>query len=86
MRGRVLAIPEEEGVAEDAFGVVCARLVEAVHVELPDEAVDLVVAEVAGEHDLLELVDVLDHELEAGGRPVCDLVELFVLRLNWFYL
>ncbi len=44
----LLSIFEEEGMAEYAFGVVCAWLVEAVHVELPDEAVDLVVSEVSG--------------------------------------
>ena len=52
---------------------------EAVHVELPDEAVDLVVSEVSRKHDLLEFVDVFDDELDARGGPVCDLIELFVL-------
>lgn len=62
---KVLSILEEKGMAEDALGVVCAGLVEAVHVELSDKAVDFVVAEVSGEHDLLELVDVLYHELDS---------------------
>jgi triphosphoribosyl-dephospho-CoA synthetase len=66
-------------VAEDALGVVGARLVEAVHVELADEAVDLVVAEVAGEDELLEAVDVLDDELLARGCPEGDLAELLIL-------
>ena len=52
---------------------------ESVHVELPDEAVDLVVSKVSREDDLLEFVDVFDDELDSRGRPVCDLVELFVL-------
>jgi hypothetical protein len=53
--------------------------VEAVHVELADKAVDFVVAEVSGEDDLLELVDILDDKLDSGWRPVGDFIELIVL-------
>lgn len=66
-------------MAEHALGVVCTGLMETVHVQLSDEAVDLVVAEVAREDNLLELVDVFDDELNARWRPVCDFIELFVL-------
>ena len=43
---------------------------EAVHVELPDETVDLVVPEVAGKHDLLEFVHVFYDKLCSIWRPV----------------
>lgn len=46
-----------------ALGVICAALVEAIHVELPDEGIHLAVAEVSGEDDGLKFVDVLDDEL-----------------------
>lgn len=84
MRGGVLSAAEEGRVAEDAFGVVCAGLVKAIHVELAYEAVDFIVAEVSGEDDLLELVDVFDDELAARGSPVDDLAELFLVltRIN----
>lgn len=52
---------------------------EAIHVKLAYEAVDFIVAEIAGEDDLLELVDILDDELDSGWCPVCDFIELFVL-------
>ena len=67
-------------MAEGAFEVVMFDLVEAVHVELPDEAVDFVVAEVAGEHDFLQLLDILDDELEAVAGPVDNLLVLFHLN------
>ena len=67
-------------VAEGAFEVVVFDLVEAVHVELPDEAVHFVVAEVAGQYDFLELLDVLDDEFQAVAGPVDDLLVLFHLN------
>ena len=50
-------------MAEDALGVFSPTFVEAVHIELADEGVHFGVAEVSGEHDGLEFVDVLDDEL-----------------------
>lgn len=73
------AVPLEEGMAKNAFDVIVAGLVEAVHVELADEAVHLGVAEVPGQHYLLQLAHILDHELGARWRPVDDLGELVVL-------
>ena len=60
----------EQRVAEDTFGMFFPGLVEAVHVELSNETVDLVVPEVFGKHNLLKLVDVLDDEFSACARPV----------------
>ena len=59
----ILSSSEEVGVAEDTFGVISPAFVEAVHVELSDERVHFAVAEVSGQDDGLELVDVLDDEL-----------------------
>ena len=42
--------------------------------------------EVLGQYDLLELVDVLDYELCATGRPEDDLVELGVLHEQRTYV
>lgn len=36
------------GMAEYTFGVVCAALMKAIHVELPDEGIHLAMAEVSG--------------------------------------
>jgi len=72
--------PEEEGVAEDVLGGVFATLVEAVHVELADEGVDVPVAEVLGEDVLLELLDLLDRELTPIGHPMDDRLVLSVLQ------
>lgn len=67
-------------VAEGAFEVVMFDLVEAVHVELPDEAVHFVVAEVPGQYDFLQLLDILDDEFQAVARPVDNLLVLFHLN------
>jgi hypothetical protein len=54
--------------------------VEAVHVELANEAVDVAVAEELGEDVLLELIDLLDRELPSVGHPVDDRLVLLVLQ------
>lgn len=66
-------------MAKNAFDVIVARLMEAVHVELSYEAVHLSVSEVSGQDHLLQLADILYHELGARWRPVDDLGELVVL-------
>jgi hypothetical protein len=77
---RLRSVPVEEGMAEDAFGEFIAGLVEAIHVELPDEAVHLVVPEEAGKHHLLKLAHILNHELPARSSPENYLPELIALH------
>lgn len=67
-------------VAEGAFEVVVFDFVEAVHVELPDEAVHFVVAEVPGQYDFLQLLDILDDKFQAVAGPVDNLLVLFHLN------
>lgn len=43
----LLSIPQEARMAEHALRVVSSRLMEAIHVELPYKAIDLVVSEVS---------------------------------------
>ena len=52
---------------ECAFEVVMLHLVEAIHVELSDEAIHFFVSEISGQDDFLELYDVFDDELKAVG-------------------
>lgn len=67
-------------MAEGAFEVVVFDFVEAVHVELPDEAVHFVVAEEPGQYDFLQLLDILDDEFQAVAGPVDNLLVLFHLN------
>lgn len=67
-------------MAEGAFEVVVFDFVEAVHVELPDEAVHFVVAEVPGQYDFLQLLDILDDKFQAVAGPVDNLLVLFHLN------
>lgn len=67
-------------MAEHALGVISPGLMKAIHVELPHEAIDLVMPEVSRQDNLLKLIDILYDEFTAGGRPICDLIELFILK------
>lgn len=51
-------------MAEGAFEMVVLHFVEAIHVELPHKAIDLLVPEVTRKHDLLELHDIPNNKLE----------------------
>ena len=53
----------EVWVAEGALEVVVFDFVEAIHIELPHKTVHLVVSEVTRQHQLLEFINVPDHEL-----------------------
>ena len=61
---------EEERVAEDIFAWILAWFMEAVHVELPNEAVDIAVPKVFGGDMLLKLIDLLDGKLAPIAHPV----------------
>lgn len=52
---------------------------EAIHVELANEAIDLIVAKISRKDNLLELVDILDDELDSWWGPICNFIELIVL-------
>lgn len=56
-------------MAENTFGAVFTRFVEAIHIKLTDEAIDFFVPKISGKDDLLELVDVLDGKVPAIGAP-----------------
>lgn len=71
---------QEEGVAEDIFAGVLATLVEAIHVKLTNEGVDIAVSEVFGEDVVLEVIDLLDGKLAPVGHPVNDCLVVFVLE------
>ena len=57
-------------------------LPEPVHVELPDEALDLLVPEVGGKNDILHFFVILDVHLTAIGSPADDVLELLFLENN----
>ena len=71
---------EEEGMAENIFTGIFTRLMEAVHVELSDETVDIPMSEELGKDVVLKLIDLLDGELTAVGHPVDDGLVFFVLQ------
>ena len=54
----------------------------SVHVELPDETVDVLVSEIFREYFLFKELDVFDRKLSSRRTPFNDLVVSFVLRLE----
>ena len=81
-----LRLPSEEvWVTEDVLAGVFATFVEAIHVKLSYERVDISVSEVFGEDVVLEVIDLFDGELPSVGHPVNDRLVVFVLQyFKWF--
>jgi len=67
-------------MSECAFEIVVFDFVEAIHVELPDKAVNLIVPEVFGQNQFFQLNNVLDDELNSVGCPIYNF--LVLLNLN----
>ena len=63
MKGEVLSAAEEGRMAENAFGVVCAGLMEAIHVELSHEGKEVGMFEMQRKH----LVGQTRHALDGEG-------------------
>lgn len=59
-------------MAEDIFAGVFSAFVEAVHVKLSDEGVDVAMTEVFREDMVLEVIDLFDGKLTSVGHPVYD--------------
>lgn len=51
----------------------------AIHVELANEAIHFVVPKITWQDNLLELVDILDHELAARRGPETNFAKLIIL-------
>ena len=71
---------EEEGVTEYVLAGVFAAFVEAVHVELAYEGVDVAMSEVLGENVVLELINLLDRKFTPIGHPVDNRFVLLVFK------
>lgn len=66
-------------MAKDALGKFVTGFVEAVHVELADEAIHFAVAKIAWKYHLLELTHVLYHKFPPRSRPKNNLCEFITL-------
>ena len=70
----------EEGMTEYIFGGVFPAFMEAIHIELSDEGVDIAVPEVFGEDVILEVIDLFDGELASIIHPMDDRLVLLVIE------
>jgi hypothetical protein len=75
----VLFVFNKVGMAEHTSCILLSGFMEAVHIELPYETVDVAVPEVLGQHNLLEFINVFYHELGSIGGPKYNFVKLRVL-------
>ena len=66
-------------MGEDVLGGIFPGFVEAVHVELANEGVDVAMPEERGQNFLLEGLDVPDGEFLLRGEPVDDVLKGRVL-------
>lgn len=69
----------KKGMTENVLGGLFPGLVESIHIQLPNEAVDVPVPEVFRQDGFLELLNILDGELFPVGRPLDDLVVFSIL-------
>jgi len=71
---------EEERMAEYIFAGVFSALVEAVHVELPYEGVDISMSKELGEDLILKIIDFFDGEFPTVGHPMYDGFIIFIFQ------
>lgn len=79
-REKIFSSFNETRVAEYTFGVVFARLVKSIHVELTYETIDFSVTEIARKNNLFEFIDILDDKILAWGAPKYYFTKLFILN------
>ena len=71
----ILPVLPEVLVGEYVLGGIFAGFMEAVHVELPNEGVNIAMPEERGQYFLFEGLDVPDRELLARGQPLYNVLE-----------
>lgn len=71
---------QEKGVTKDIFAGILAGLMEAIHIELPDEAVNVPMPEIFGEDMILKLIDFLDGKLTTVGHPMYNGLILLIFQ------
>lgn len=75
----IISISDEFGMTENTFGGFLARFVKAIHIELPDKAIDFFVAKKPWQDNLLKLTNVLNDKLPARWCPKNHFVVFFGL-------
>ncbi len=51
----------------------------AIHIELPNKTINLIMPEVSRQNNLLELINIFDDKLHSGLGPVGYLIKLIIL-------
>lgn len=72
--------PQEKGMTKDIFAGILAGLMEAIHIELPDEAVNVPVPKIFREDMILKLIDFFDGELASVGHPMNNGLILLIFK------
>ena len=70
---------EEEWMAEDIFTRIFTTFMEAVHVELSNERVDVAMSEVFGQNVILKVIDLFDGKFSAVNHPVDDVLVFSII-------
>lgn len=67
-------------MAENILAGVFARFMEAIHVELANETVDVAMPEMFRENLILKLIDLFDGKLSAIGHPMNNRLIVLILE------
>ena len=67
-------------MTEDVLAGILSALVEAVHIKLPNERVDIPMTEVLGKDLVLKIIDLLDGKFSTVSHPMDDRLVVFVLK------
>lgn len=67
-------------MAKNTLGIVLPRFMEAIHVELPDKAVDFLMPKKSREDYFLKLIDILYDKIFAGDAPKYYFTKFFILN------
>lgn len=82
----LLLIFLKEGVLEYAFKFIMFSFVKAVHIELPDKAINFTVSEESWQDYFFKFYNVFNGELGAVGRPINNFGVVIHLKLGSIYI
>ena len=66
-------------MAKDALRLLSSRFMKAIHIELSNEAINLIMPKISRQNNLLELINIFDDKLHSGLGPISYLIKLIIL-------
>lgn len=67
-------------MTKNTFGIVFARFVKTIHIELPNKAIDFFVTEIFRKYNFLKLVDIFNYKILSGRPPEYNFAVFLILN------